>query len=789
MLIIKKCICFSSKKRLFLLIILAIIFGNLTFSQIKLRGKITDKKEGFPLKNTSIYIKKLNIGTTSDTDGNYLINIPQGKFEIVYSMIGYAKTIKTVIARGKKIIELNIKLKTEATELNDVIVTAKSEERKLRERAMPISVISMKSLQGTVSDISDVLTKTAGVKIRSTGGVGSSQRISVRGLEGKRIGFFLDGTPLNDNKDFLDINDIPVDLIDRVEVYKGIVPAKFGGSAVGGAVNIVLKEYPPQYIDISYSVKSFNTHKISTIYKKNKVDAGWQFGLGGFYTYSDNNYKMELPLQPGQTVSRDHDSFEKIVIGAGISNKNWYFDEVKFEPAVILTKKEIQGIEYNIREAKSTADAYAIANHNTKSNFLIEGLDCDFDNALAYTIYRLEDKAKYRYSWNGTRLPAISKYGGEIGQHPNDSYNQKFTYIQKINLNYVLNSTNSLNLNSVYNYAKNVPEDSLRDKVIGYKTNFDSYMHRWIVGLAYEYHTLDDVFTNVFTVKYYRYSMKTTLKDLFGSGNGENIDMLKSDYGFNNATRYRFTPSFLIKASVAFDVRLPAENELLGDGFIIAPAGNLEPEKNMSFNIGFMYDTFNNKHIKRFQFEINAFYTKLENMIRFTGGPIQSIYQNFGEMRSFGIETEIKWDATKFLYLWGNATYQDLRDTREFEPNSKVPNATKNNRIPNIPYFYVNGGFELHKENLFGGNGQNTRFFADFSFVEKYFYDFEQSIYQQKKIPRIFSIDVGLEHSLYNQKVFIGMQANNITDEKILSEFNRPLPGRNFGFKIRYVLK
>lgn len=106
---------------------------------------------------------------------------------------------------------------------------------------MPISVITMNELQGTVSDVSDVLSKTSGVNMRSSGGVGSPTRISVRGLEGKRIGFFLDETPLNDNTDFVDINDIPIDLIDRVEVYKGIVPAKFGDSAMGGAVNYCFK--------------------------------------------------------------------------------------------------------------------------------------------------------------------------------------------------------------------------------------------------------------------------------------------------------------------------------------------------------------------------------------------------------------------------------------------------------------------------------------------------------------------------------------------------------------------
>jgi len=576
-------------------------------------------------------------------------------------------------------------------------------------------------------------------------------------------------------------------MIDRVEVYKGIVPAKFGGSAIGGAVNIETKEYPPTYVDASYSIQSFNTHKASTVIKSNKN--GFEAGIGGFYTYSENNYEMELPLQPGKYVYRDHDKFKKYLLAAGFSSKKWWFDEVDFEPVVMFTEKEIQGIEYNIQEAKSYSSAYILANSNEKTNFLVEGLDLDFSNAIAYTIYRFEDKAIQRYSWEGDVRPAATIYGGEIGTQPNDVYNQKYTFMQKTNLNYLINERNSINFNSQYNFVKGIPSDTLLDKVIGYKTNFESTMNSWVTGLSYEYNTPNKKITNVFTFKYYFYNMQTQLVDLYGiSKIPENLNMKKHDFGVSDALRYRITPDFLVKTSLAYDVRLPAENELLGDGFIIAPSSSLEPERTTSFNLGFMLDVTNDEQ-NRFQLEINGFYMYLENMIRFTGGPLQSMYQNFGEMTTLGIESEVKWDATNFLYLWGNVTFQDLRDAREFEPASNVKNPTKGDRVPNIPYFFANAGFEFHKENLFGGSGHNSRLFLDCSFVEEYFYDFEQSIYQERRIPRSTTIDAGIEHSFNNQSMFISFQANNLTDEKVLSEFNRPLPGRNFGMKLRYVLK
>lgn len=753
-----------------------------------IKGKIIDTTTGEPLYNISVNIEKTGVGTASDAKGKYHIkNITDGKHTIIFSAIGYqAKSEEIIVEKGKTTV-VDIRLSEAFEDLGEVLISAKSEARKIREQAMPISVISMNEIQGTVSDINEVLAKTSGVKLRNTGGVGSSSRISVRGLEGKRIGYFIDETPMNDNSDFMDLNDIPVDMIDRIEIYKGIVPAKLGGSAIGGAVNIVLKEYPPKYMDLSYTFASFNTHKTSTVLKSNKN--GYEFGIGGFYTYSDNDYKMELPLKKGTFIKRDHDRFQKYTIGGSLKAKEnkWWFDKVEIEPAITFTKKQIQGIEYNIQEARSFANALFVALKTEKKDFFTPGLDYDFDISYAYTVFKFQDKSLFRYKWDGSKEPTTKEYGGEIGTYPSDATNKKHTGMGKLNLNYLLNEWSSINLNSTLNLAKGLPKDDLKDKAADRKTSYDSKMLSWVTGLNYETRFFDNKLTNSLTGKYYQYSIKTKLVELF-SGKTMDIDMLKSNWGINNAIRYRFSPEFLVKLSAAYDVRLPAENELLGDGFLIVPSGNLVPERNTSFNLGFMYDkSFSNK--RRFQFEINGFYMYLENMIRFVGGPLQSNYSNFGEMRTIGGDVEIKWDAADFLYIYANATYQDLRDMREYEPGSTVENTTKGSRMPNIPYLFANAGFELHKENLLGGVGHNSRLFASGSFVEEYFYDFEQSIHQTHRIPRTLTIDMGLEHSFNNQRIIIGFQMNNITDENVISEFNRPLPGRNFALKLRYIFK
>ena len=753
-----------------------------------IEGKVIDVKTQQSISGVHIIVNKSIYGAVTNYDGYYkLIGVPKGIYKLTISIIGYKKIIKKIKIIEGRTRKIDFKLEEFTQNLEEVQITVKTKARELREKAMPVSIISIKDIQGTVSSVNDVLTKVAGVKIRTSGGVGSASRISVRGLEGKRIGFFIDEIPLGEQSDFIGLNDIPLDLIERIEVYKGIVPAKFGGSAIGGAINIVTKEYPPQYIDISYGMQSYNTHNISAVIKKNKIESGYEFGVGGFYTYSDNNYTMESPFQKGLSIKRDHDVFEKQVIAGGFKAKKWWFDEVGFEPVYIHTKKEIQGIQQNIQEAVTYSDAYILANHIEKNDFLLPGLDFDFSLVYAYTIFKLQDKALQRYNFDGTTYDPVHPLGGEIGTNPNDSYNQKHTIFQKTNLNYILNEKSTLNLNTVFNYVRGLPEDELKDKVIGHKTNFESTMKNFVAGLTYEVRFLEDKLMNSLAVKYYYYTIKTTLTDIAGSGTKPH-NPSQSEFGFSNAIRYRFTDEFLIKASYAYDVRLPSENELLGDGFIISPSGDLKPERINSFNIGLLYDqrkTNNNK----LQVEFNVFYNRLENMIRYSKNVLQAKYQNFGDMSILGADFDVKYDLTNNIFLYGNVTYQDLRDTRKTVGGSSAPNPTKGDRMPNIPYLYANAGFELHKENLFGGEKQNSKLYFESSFVEEFFYDFEQSVFQERRIPQSISYNMGLEHSFKNNNISIGLQINNITNEVLLSEFNYPLPGRTAGVKLRYIIK
>lgn len=758
--------------------------------EIDIVGTVYDVNDNSPLAGATVYIEELEKGVISDNEGVFRItDIPDGTYTLKVQYLGYRPQEKTVRTdKGNR--SNDIGLKPESLSLSEVIISEKSQARLLREQAMPVSVISMQQLQGTVSDIQSILARTVGVTIRASGGMGSTSRLSVRGLEGKRIGFFIDETPMADQSDFLDLNDIPIDMIDRIEIYKGVVPAKFGGSAMGGAVNIVIKEYPDHYADVSYQRESFNTNRFQTVLKKNDRKHGLVYGVGGGINYADNDYVMESPYVKGLKIKRDHDTYKKVLMGGSMKAHNWWFDEVELEPVYLRTYHEIQGIDTDIRHAHTRSDGFLLNFKLEKDDFFLEGLDFDMSTAVAYTRYHMTDTAKTYYDWTGQGYPTPSVYGGEINANrfASDSDNRKLTLLNKLYVEYLLSQRNSVIFNSVLQTADGRPSDDLKILSLGKKVDFDSRMRSWVVGLTYDYRSLDQRFLNSLTGRYYWYGMDTRYQNVYVNVPSEPITLRKTSWGYSEAMRYRITPGLMAKLSGGYDVRIPAENELLGDGATITPARDLLPERNLSANAGLLYD-LTGLHPSNLQIEVNGFYMHVDDMIRFVKGILGAQYQNFGQMRTLGIEAEVKADMLPCLYGYVNATYQDLRDTRDHEAGTEMSNPTKGKRMPNIPYLMSNAGLEFHKENLFGGTGQNTRLFADMSFIEEYFYDFELTRNEKRRIPRSLTFDLGFEHSFFDQRLYISGSIKNVADATVISEYNCPLPGRTLGLKLRYILR
>lgn len=669
-------------------------------------------------------------------------------------------------------------------------VVGHSTVHKLKYAPQIVSLVGERQLQGTASSLNEVLNRVAGVTIRSTGGVGSPSRISVRGLEGKRMGLFVDEAAIGQFSNFVNLDDIPTDMIERVEIYKGIVPYRLGGDALGGAVNVVVKDYPPRYLDASYEYGSFNTHRFNSVFKRHDAKTGLEWGAGGLYVHSDNDYEMTLHHQGDIRVRRNHDAFTKAVAGGSLKATKWWFDELNLEAIATLTRQELQGIELDYQHAFNHARSILGSVTAKRQNFFVKGLDFDLSAAVNVGNYGQVDTAHVVHGWDGTTRRSQSPYGGETMNFPSDSHNSTLNWVSKLNMNYELSENHLVNLNVYGSGTALHPENAVMDRALGYRVGYDSRLNSITTGLSY-----DAFFFNR------RLQTALTLKNFYINSRGQHLEnyflnQLKPIYidrvewGANFAVAYRPIQEWLFKAAVSSEVRIPSSEELIGNGYTIVPSPELKPERNNSLNLGVLY----HKNLERggmFEAELNVFASQLTDMIRFTPGMIPSTarYANFGAVNSKGVEGEVKGDFTPWLYAYVNATWQDLRDVRQFIPETKVPNPSYEKRIPNVPYLMANGGLELHGKNWFGGKGQNTRILLDASYIHQYFYDFELSRFQDRKIPTSLTCDAAIEHSFDNNRWTLTFKLRNLTNREVVSEFNRPLPGRNFSIKLRYLFR
>jgi outer membrane receptor protein involved in Fe transport len=175
-------------------------------------------------------------------------------------------------------------------------------------------------------------------------------------------------------------------------------------------------------------------------------------------------------------------------------------------------------------------------------------------------------------------------------------------------------------------------------------------------------------------------------------------------------------------------------------------------------------------------------------MIRVASGGFAGAasHANLGRARIAGFDLEVKGDVTPWLFAQVAMTLQDARDTQRLTPGTQVANPTRGLRLPHLPWLFGSSLVEVHGDDLFGP-GQRTRFFHETVFTEEYFYAFEMSRNQERRIPRSLTHTVGAEQQWMLPGLTLSAEIQNLFDARALNQFNFPLPGRTFRVKLRYT--
>lgn len=749
--------------------------------------------DGKPATAASVLLTAKQVTVTTDAQGAFtLANLQPGSYELVITLVGHEPVTQIVKVSAGKTTKPGIRLKIANKQLQQVTVTGKSDLRAVKDQAYTVTAVDATRLHNTTRDINQVLNHTTGVKIREEGGLGSNYSFSLNGFTGKQVKFFLDGMPMDNFGSSLSLNNLPINMAERIEVYKGVVPVMLGSDALGGAVNVVTNQKIKKYLDASYSIGSFNTHRIS-INSRYTTENGFTISANGFYNYSDNNYKIDVQIPDPQTgiygdvvkIKRFHDAYRSSMgqIEAGVVNKK-FADKLLIGLIVSENRKEVQtgmnmdlvsGMVFNSSESIIPTFKYK------KDNLFIKGLSLTANANMSFIKSGITDTSSRTYDWYGNyTVKTFGSNSGEISY-----YKTKFRYndrnaVATANMTYELNKQHSISLNHNYTYARRKGEDPIAIDPIPF--DIPNTLSKNITGLAYKYSTLNNRLSATLFAK--QFSMNANTVDAEW-GTHEKLNSNYSRTGYGIAAMYYIFPFAQVKASYESTWRLPEGEEMFGNGLLLKNNPYLKPEHSHNLNVGIALMKAFNKH--KLEGEVNYLYRKAGDFIRLESDGQISQYSNLDSVRTSGVEWGVRYTYNDAFTFEVNSTYQNTLNIKKFDEG--IPNYTYWDRLPNMPYLFgsFDGSYKFKKaffdhDVLVIGVGGN--------FVEKFylFWPSQGSAGTKFIIPRQFTQDASVTYSLKNGKYNMAVECTNLSNAKLYDNFKLQKPGRAFNLKLRYFL-
>lgn len=777
-----------------ILISIFIVLSPYTYSQQEIDkaqvfGIITNENKE-TIDFATIQIKGTTYGSSTNAKGFFNITIPPGNYSLIVSAFGYEKTEKKIKISPDEKYQLNMELPRKVTNLDEVVVTAKSPIQQIKESAFNASVVDAKALHNTTLDVASALDRISGVKVRSNGGLGSDFTFSLNGFSGKHIKFFMDGMPMDGFGAGFRLNNIPINLVDRIEVYKGVVPVSFGADALGGVVNIVTTKGKKDRIDVSFATGSFNTYK-SNISAVKTLGNGLSFQLDAFQNYSKNDYNVWVQVadintselsEQKQKVKRFNDTYNS----AAVIGKIGFVDK-KFADRLFIGftyGKGKQGVQHGTLMKKVFGERHKRSVtimpslEYLKRNLILEGLDVSLmaNSNFGYTQHI--DTASYIYNWRGERKATERK--GESGGGPSMLKMKDNNGTTVANIQYKINSHHQININNVLSYFDRKIEDPLARTETENEKNAQEKRTstKNITGVSYQYSPNRNLNFTVFG-KHYLASHRYLSERKKTNSNG---------YGVA-ATYMLF--DIQLKGSYERTYRLPDANELFGDGGLEWANFNLKPEKGNNFNLGLSYNrVFDKKHAVYLDgsFTYRYIYDYIKRNIYGEGSRAQ--VENHGKVLGIGFSFEGRYVYNNFLSIGGNYTIQNLRNNEKYKSGSFDELSTiYKERMPNVPYSYGNAEAGINFRNVLK-RGNSLYVGYNMQYIHQFYYDWE--IYGNKDskslIPNQLSHNASISYVMLNKTLNLALECNNLTDERLFDNFSLQKPGRNFMFKIRYTI-
>ena len=456
-----------------------------------IKGKVTDAVTGEPLVGATVSLDDSNIAAIVNLDGSFTLkNVPAGKHEIKVKYSGYEKaTIQNVeITAGQEVKGINFRLKTETQELNDLQVSSSANRetdnanRKLEKNSDVVqNNLSEKAIQLSPDvTVANSLQRISGISIeRSSSGEG--RYAIIRGMDQRYNNTLVNGIKIpspDDKFRYVPLDLFPSDLLERLEVIKSLTPS-MEGDAVGGTMNLVMKNAPGKFklnlyaaggYNTLFSDRNFKTFDHKVINKRDPAsvnDAGYIASNNDFARANLDLKKLNSPVnsQFGFTIGNRFLN-KKLGILLGGSYQNMFrgsdniFNRQNPQPQTFV----LNGTRYDnvatfndgfIRQYSTQQRRYGL---NNKWDYTIN----ENNKISLYNLFIHMDEFQARYSIDSSLTTQRTGAGsGNVAVYNRSRWQIQSIYNSTLQGDHNLSKSLRLNWSAVYSIAKqNVPDQA-----------------------------------------------------------------------------------------------------------------------------------------------------------------------------------------------------------------------------------------------------------------------------------------------------------------------------------------
>lgn len=768
---------------------------------IALSGRVvTTGKE--PVDFATVYLKDTRFGCATDEKGLYRLQIPSGKYTLVVSMIGFETYEQEIEINGEKETRVDVTLQPSVEELEEVVVVSNGVGR-VKRSAFNAVAMDLSEMKNTTRSLSEALQKLPGMKLRESGGVGSDMQIMLDGFSGKHVKVFIDGVPQEGTGTAFDLNNIPANFAERIEVYKGVVPVGFGTDALGGVINIVTnKKRRDWFLDGSYSYGSFNTHK-SYVHFGQTFKNGLTYEVNAFQNFSDNDYHIDNYItefgEDGVTESTDrnkiyhvkrfNDRFhnEAVIGKIGVVDKPWA-DRLMVGLNYNHFYKEIQTGVYQyivFGQKHRKGHSFMPSLEYSKRDLLVKGLDVVLTANYNHNITHNIDTASYKYNWLGQR-----KYTGTPGEQSyqnneskNTNWNGTFT------VNYRIGSAHMLTLNHVLSTFERTTRSYVNGSSQISAFNIPKITRKNITGLSYRMMLSEKWNISAFGKYYNQFNKGPVSQNDDGVGDYINLSRHTASFGYGAAGTYFIIDGLQAKLSYEKAYRLPTTDELFGDEDLEAGQASLRPEKSDNVNFNLSYEKQIGKH--NLYLEGSLIYRDTKDYIKrgldAIGGMSYGIYENHGKVKTKGFNVSARYSYSHWFSIGGTFNNLNARDDERYRAgNTLQESVSYGQRIPNQPYTFANFDANFTWRDLFAkGNALTVSYDSYYQHEFPLYWEALGDPRTKSKVPEQFSHNLTIGYSIRNGRYNLSLECRNLTDEKLYDNFSLQKAGRAFYGKVR----